>query len=128
MTKEYLQELPNQELLSLLIIEDHNIESCYRKKEEFKDNDSFMDLFTTFTQNYSLVWDEIMRRMYSLNNKDLTTYKLIMKYDLNVGDFIKDNPTWEEVLNDGSWWFRNCLPSENDYKYLKEVLFNEKEA
>ena len=63
MTKKYLQELSNQELLSLLIIEDHNIESCYRKKEEFKDNDSFMDLFTTFTQNYSLVWDEIIRRM-----------------------------------------------------------------
>lgn len=63
MTKEQLQQLPNEELVAMLLIEDHNIESCYRKKEEFKDNENFMDLFNTFTKNYSEVYDEIIRRM-----------------------------------------------------------------
>ena len=55
---------PDEELLNELLIENHNIESCARKMQDFPDNkEALLELFTMFTERYSLIFDEILRRM-----------------------------------------------------------------
>ena len=54
---------PNEELLSELLIANHNIESCCRKMQELGRTDSLMELYNMFADHYSIVHEEVLRRM-----------------------------------------------------------------
>lgn len=56
-------QTPDEELVSELIIANHNIESCSKKMQEYGRTDSLMELFTMFCDHYSIVHEEILRRM-----------------------------------------------------------------
>lgn len=56
-------QTPNEELVSELLIANHNIETCSRKMQELGKTDSLMELFTMFCDHYSIVHEEILRRM-----------------------------------------------------------------
>lgn len=76
MTKEQIAKLGDEELLSMLLIEDHNIESCYRKRDQMKDCESFMELFKTFCDSYEEIHKEILRRMKKLEYRELSLKEL----------------------------------------------------
>ena len=56
---------PDEELLNELLIENHNLESCARKMQsrECGKSESLLELFKMFTEHYSIVYEEILRRM-----------------------------------------------------------------
>lgn len=56
-------QTPNEELVSELLIANHNIETCSRKMQELGKTDLLMELFTMFCDHYSIVLEEILRRM-----------------------------------------------------------------
>ena len=60
-----IAQTPDELLLNELLIENHNIESCARKMQsrEYGKSESLLELFTMFTERYSLIFDEILRRM-----------------------------------------------------------------
>ena len=70
MTKEEIQRqreqaklTPDETLVSELLIANHNIESVYAKMHELGRTDSLMELCDMFTTHYSIVHEEILRRM-----------------------------------------------------------------
>lgn len=54
---------PDEELLSELLIANHNIESCARKMHELGRTDALMELYNMFGDHYAIVHKEILRRM-----------------------------------------------------------------
>ena len=56
-------QTPNEELVSELLIANHNIETCSRKMQELGKTDSLMELFTMFCDHYAIVHEGILRRM-----------------------------------------------------------------
>ena len=54
---------PDEELLSELLIANHNIESCARKMHELGRTEGLMELYNMFGDHYAIVHEEILRRM-----------------------------------------------------------------
>ena len=54
---------PDEMLLSELLIANHNIETCAVKMHELGRTDSLMELYNMFADHYSIVHEEILRRM-----------------------------------------------------------------
>lgn len=58
---------PDETLVSELLIANHNIESVYAKMHELGRTDSLLELCDMFTTHYSIVHEEILRRMKNGN-------------------------------------------------------------
>ena len=63
MTQTSLEKTTDEELISMLLIENHNIESCSRKMHELGRNESLDELFQMFVESYNSIHTEILRRM-----------------------------------------------------------------
>lgn len=121
MTKEQIAKLGDEELLSMLLIEDHNIESCYRKRDQMKDCESFMELFKTFCDSYEEIHKEILNRIALGHSRPVKEMK-----EIEAWRIVKRHKLLNYVLKNEAC--ANMYQLDENEKQLLKELIDEKEA